>query len=297
MQKDLWIRHFRHALKDIRSHRFLHGITWITIVLSVILSGTFILFASNAGDVIASWKAGVRVMVYLEKGLTEKDLVRIKNSLGEMELISDFRFVSKMEALEFLRMRMQRHAAVFHNLPENPMPDAFELRVKVGEQGWDIVENVALHVEKIQGVDDVEYGGQWVGRFLQVIAMLRMAAFGMGSLFFLVSVFIVANTIRLAFYSRKEEVEIMRFVGAEEGFIKAPFYMQGFLLGFSGGLGGILVLFVVYTTLTFRMDATFSALAFDFSFLSLRTAATMVGISAFVGWVGAYLSFRQEVLE
>lgn len=297
MRTDLWKRHFRHALKDMRAHRFLHGVTWITIVLSVILSGTFILFASNAGEVIDSWRAGVRVMAYLEKNITEGDLVRIKNTLTEMPLVSESRFISRMEALEFLRVRMQRHAAVFHNLPENPLPDAFELRVKVGDDGWRIVESVARDVEKIKGVQEVEYGGQWVGRFLQVIAILRMAALGMGSLFFLVSVFIVANTIRLAFYSRKEEVEIMRFVGATEGFIKAPFYIQGLILGFSGGLGGVLVLFGVYATLTFRMDAAFSALAFDFSFLPLRTIGQILGISTLVGWIGAYLSFRQDVQE
>lgn len=297
MQRELWIRHLRHALKDIRRHHFLYGITWVTIVLSVILSGTFTLFASNAGDVLSSWKAGVRIMVYLDRGMVEKDIVRIKNMLAEMPLVADSRFISKSEALEFLRIRMQRHAAVFHNLPENPLPDAFELRVKVEENGWHIVEEVAVQVEKIEGVTDVEYGGQWVARFFQVIGMLRLAAFGMGSLFFLVSVFIVANSIRLAFYSRKEEVEIMRLVGAAEGFIKAPFYIQGLLLGFFGGTGGMLVLFMAYTTLTLRMDATFSALAFDFSFLSSNTLASIIGLSTLVGWAGAYLSFRQDVVE
>ncbi|TWI75550.1 cell division transport system permease protein [Desulfobotulus alkaliphilus] len=295
--KDLWIRHFRHALKDMRSHRFLHGITWITIVLSIILSGTFTLFASNAADVISSWRAGVRILAYLEEGHTEQDRLRIHNILKENNLISDVRFISKTEALESLRSRMQRHSAVFQNLPENPLPDAFELRVRVEGNSWDTVEEVALYVEKIKNIEDVEYGGQWVGRFLKVIAMLRLAALGMGSLFFLISVFIVANTIRLAFYSRKEEVEIMRLVGAEEGFIKAPFYIQGLILGFSGGLGGMLILFLTYITLTFRMDATFTALAFDFSFLPLHTVAVMVGVSTLIGWMGAYLSFRQEVVE
>ncbi|TYT74152.1 cell division protein FtsX [Desulfobotulus mexicanus] len=295
--KDLWIRHFRHALKDIRSHRFLHGITVVTIILSVILSGTFTLFASNAADVISSWRAGVRILAYLEEGYTEQDRLRIHNTLKENNLVSDIRFISKNEALESLRSRMQRHSAVFQNLPENPLPDAFELRVRVEGNSWETVEEVAMYVEKIKSIEDVEYGGQWVGRFLKVIAMLRLTALGMGGLFFLISVFIVANTIRLAFYSRKEEVEIMRLVGAEEGFIKAPFYIQGLILGFSGGLMGMLILFLTYITLTFRMDATFTALAFDFSFLPLKTVAIMICVSTLIGWMGAYLSFRQEVVE
>lgn len=292
-----WLRHFRHSLKDMRNHRFLHGITWVTIVLTVVMSGTFLLFAGNASEIISSWEAGVKVMVYLEDKLPEQEISRIKTQLEQDADVVSVQFISKEDAMEILRSRMQRHATIFQDLPENPLPDAFELYVKSGSKGWQLVEAVAARVTRIDGIAEVESGGQWIGRLLRIVNLFRISAFGMGALFFLVSVFIVSNTIRLAFYSRKEEIEIMRLVGATESFIKMPFYIQSVLLGVSGGLCGIFLLYGIFWGITLRMDPTFNVLAFDFHFLSLSSVLFILGLCILVGLMGAYLSFRQEITE
>lgn len=291
------IRHIRHSLKDMRHHSFLHGVAWITIVLTVVMSGTFALFASNTTDVISSWEAGVKVMAYLENGLQNETIAHIKTRLENDPDVVSVQFISREKAMESLRARMQRHATILEDLPENPLPNAFELYVKSSSRGWQLVEAVAARVAKMEGVEDVESGGQWIGRLLRIVTLFRASAYGMGALFFLVAVFIVSNTIRLAFYSRKEEVEIMRLVGATEGFIKAPFYIQSVILGLTGGLFGVLLLYLFFWGLTLGMDPTFNALAFSFHFLSLSSVLIILGLCVMVGLMGAYFSFRQEVSE
>lgn len=292
-----WMRHFRHSLKDMRHHRFLHGVTWITIVMTVVMAGTFALFASNASDVISSWEAGVKIMVYLKDGLPEDQASRVRTQLEKEPEVISVQFISRDEAMKILRSRMQRHATIFKDLPENPLPDAFELYVKSSSKGWQLVEAVATRVARVEGVAEVESGGQWIGRLLRIVNLFRFSAFGMGALFFLVSVFIVSNTIRLAFYSRKEEIEIMRLVGATESFIKAPFYIQSVLLGLSGGVFGLLILYLLFWGITIHMNPAFSALAFGFHFLPQSSVLVILSLCILVGLMGAYLSFRQEISE
>lgn len=288
------MRHFRHAMKDFRNHRFLHGITWMTIVLTVIMAGTFMIFAGNAGKVISSWEVGVKVMVYLDKHIAQKDIDEIQSALERDPDVSRVIFISKEKALETMRATMQRHVAIFQDLEENPLPDAFELHVKAQNKDWTFMEGVTKRLSKIKGVEDVEAGSQWIGRVLGIIGLLRMAALGIGLLFFFVSIFIVSNTIRLAFYSKKDEVEVMRLVGATESFIRTPYYIQSLLLGFTGGLFGIFVLYLIYLTFTIQVDVAFNMLAFRFSFLSGMQICLVLILCILVGFLGAYLSFRQE---
>jgi cell division transport system permease protein len=121
-----------------------------------------------------------------------------------------------------------------------------------------------------------------------------MAGYALCSLFFLIALFITANTVRLAFYSRKLEVEIMRLVGATETFIKAPFYVEGLVQGFLGGVLGLTVLSIAYLTVSSGMAQHFAGDVYvDIRFLSIKVIVLIVFGSTFLGWFGCYLSLKQ----
>jgi len=116
----------------------------------------------------------------------------------------------------------------------------------------------------------------------------------MCSLFFLIALFITANTVRLAFYSRKLEVEIMRLVGATESFIKAPFYVEGIVQGFLGGLLGLGVLLITYITISSGITQNLSSyMYFNLRFLSVKMIIVIIFASTFLGWFGCFLSLKQ----
>ena len=115
----------------------------------------------------------------------------------------------------------------------------------------------------------------------------------MGMLFFVAAIFIVANTIRLVLYSRREEVEIMRLVGATDRFIKAPFYIEGLIQGIMGGIIGLGVLFLMFIAISSNMEQDISSGMISIRFLSPVILLGLLTGSMFVGWLGCYLSLKQ----
>ena len=188
---------------------------------------------------------------------------------------------------------MKRQSSILMNIEENPLPDAFEVRMIASSQRLEDVEILAKQLESIPWVDEVEYGQKWLGRFTNILNLFRLTGYAMGGIFFMAAVFIVANTIRLALYSRREEVEIMRLVGATDSFIKAPFYLEGLIQGALGGIIGLAALFVAFKLISSNIEQGFSSNFFTIRFLSPEIFSSILLGSIFVGWLGCYLSLKQ----
>ena len=283
----------KRAIQDILGNRFLNMVTVITIALSILIVSSFTLFFINATDVMDVWKKGIRIMAYLKPEPVCKNLADIQQAIQSITGVQDAIFVSKDEALNLLKAQMRRQASLFENLKENPLPDAFEVRIILSSQRGEEVEMLAARIESLPEIEEVEYGQSWVGRFTSIINLFRLAGYAIGVLFFMAAVFIVANTIRIVLYSRREEIEIMRLVGAADGFIKAPFYIEGLIQGALGGIIGIGALFLIFLLISANVQQSLVAGLLQLRFLSMEgTCAILVG-SMFAGWLGCYLSLKQ----
>lgn len=286
--------HFvKKALADIRSNRFLNFITIITISLSILIVSVFILFFENSSRMIESWNQGGRVMIYLKNDFTMEMLPDLKekiNAVGETEVMI---YIPKTYALEKLKKNMSSQSTFLNTLKDNPLPDALEIRMK-SNSSFEKIEEFAQSIKAIETVEDVEYGQGWLGRFLKIFDLFKITGYAMCSLFFLIALFITANTVRLAFYSRQLEIEIMRLVGATETFIKAPFYLEGVLQGFFGGIIGLAVLLISYLVVEPGITQNLASyIYFDIRFLSVQIILLIIFGSTFLGWFGCYLSLKQ----
>ncbi|MBU8848849.1 MAG: permease-like cell division protein FtsX [Desulfobacterales bacterium] len=286
--------HFvKKALADIHSNRFLNLITIITISLSILVVSVFLLFFENASRVIESWNKGGRAMIYLKSEFRMDMLPKLKVKINTLGDIDEIVYISKTQALDKLKKNMSSQSAFLKTLKENPLPDALEIRMK-SYNSFEEVQKFAQSIKAIEIVEDVEYGQGWLGRFLKIFNLFKITGYAMCTLFFLIALFITANTVRLAFYSRKREIEIMRLVGATETFIKAPFYVEGLLQGFLGGILGMVILLITYLAVSSGITQSFASyMYFDIRFLSVQTIALIITGSIFLGWFGCYLSLKQ----
>lgn len=285
--------YLKKAFQDISDNRLLNIVAIITISLSILIISAFGLFFINADEIINSWKKGIRVMAYLEPGAPPSKIGQLKEKIETMYGIQSVHFISKEDALKRLKALMQRQTGLLENLKENPLPDAFEILLLPVSGTENHLENVARQIESLEGIDDVEYGQHWMGRVSSFLSLFRFAGLAMGGLFFMATIFIVANTIRLVLYSRREEIDIMRLVGATDRFIKAPFYIEGLIQGFSGAMIGLGILFVTYSI----ANANFNELAwsanFRMKFFSLEYTLIITFASMMMGLIGCYLSLKQ----
>lgn len=286
-------RHYKRALSDILNNRFLNAVTVITIALSILIVSAFYLFFVNAGEIMNAWKRGIRVIAYLDPGVDEAARVDMERRILEMYAVQEVRFVPGDEAFETLKREMRRQASLLEDLEENPLPDAFEIRMAAASQSMEAIEKLATRLERLEGIESVEYGEKWLGRFSGIFNLFTLVGCAMAALFFMAAVFIVANTIRLVLYSRREEVEIMRLVGATDRFIKAPFYLEGLIQGALGGVVGLIALFVIFLLVSTNVEQGFSANLFQIRFLPADVLGLTLLCSMFVGWLGSYLSLRQ----
>jgi cell division transport system permease protein len=284
---------FKRALQDILRHRLLNAVTIITIALSVLIVSAFGLLFINVEDVVRSWEKGVRMMVYLKPDTSEAMRKDIEGKILQLPGVLEIRFTSKDEALETLKSQMIHQKSLLEGLRGNPLPDALEIRLtSISEKDRDL-ESMATQIQAIPGIEEVEYGRQWIGKVLYFFQLFRLAGLAMGGLFLMATVSIVANTIRLLLYSRQMEIEIMRLVGATDRFIKAPFYIEGLIQGFIGALVGLSVLASVYFFISSNMLQGFSAVFFTMRFFSSGTLLAVVACSMLVGWIGCFLSLKQ----
>jgi cell division transport system permease protein len=287
------IIYYKRAIKDIFDHRFLNAVTIVTIAIAILIASSFALFFVNANAIVNSWKKGIRIMVYLKPNSSEIKLVDIKSKIESMKGVKNVRFISKKEALERLKNQMKRQSSLLDGLQENPLPDAFEVQLTDDFQNQNKVETLAAGLESLSQVDEVEYGQVWLGRFTNILNLFRLTGYTMGALFFVATVLIVANTIRLVIYSRREEVEIMRLVGATDGFIRAPFYIEGLIQGALGGIIGLGALFGFFMFISSNVDKSLTSSLFAIRFLSWEASFGILICSMLIGWMGCFLSLKQ----
>ncbi len=284
---------FKRAIEDIMSNRFLHTVTIITIALSILIVSAFGLFFININDLMNSWKNGVRIMAYLDENVQKIQVPEMEKKMLGLYGVASTKFISKDDSLKQLKVQMKRQAAIFENLKGNPLPDVFEVRMIPSTQNWEKVEVLAAEIEKLPHINGVEYGQRWLGRVTGIFNLFKFTGTAMGCIFFMASVFIVANTIRLLFYSRHEEFEIMRLVGATDRFIMAPFYIEGMIQGIIGGLVGILGLYIIFIVITSNIEQGITASFFNIRFIPIKISIVIIIGSMFAGWLGCYLSLKQ----
>lgn len=283
----------RKALADVRANTFLHALAITTICLIFLLAGSFALVFVNVTQLVRAEHESVRMMAYLATDAAAGGAKGIREAILAVPGVRQADFIPSSEALDLLEAQMEGQAGLLRDMGENPLPDGFEILVDAGEGDSERIDNIARRIRSVNGVVEVNYGQAWLERFAVFIDMTRLIGAALACLLVVASVSITSNTIRLVLYNRREEIQIMRLVGATETFIRAPFYIQGILQGL---LGGVLALGLLAGGFAVVISGAQNSLIlgrFEPRFLPVSLCVAGIALAAVVGWMGCYLSFRQ----
>ncbi len=235
----------REALSAWRRTPLLTTLSVVAISLSLFVVGLFGLTAYNVSRAIDRIEERVEIVAYLRDSATEEQVALTRSEISTLPEVSDVQYISKTEALATAMEELTEFREAFADLDVNPLPASFEVRLNDGYRDPETVERIAQRLLSYSFVEDVQFGRAWIEKIVSLRRITGGAAAVLGIAFGLVAAIIIASAMRIAVFARREEISIMRLVGATNGFISRPFLLEGLA---TGGLGGILAVGLTYAT-------------------------------------------------
>jgi len=261
-----------------------------TITISILLLGSLILLSVNINNWIKEWGESLSMSVYLEDGIDEKAKKRIESTLIHLKGAEIKGFISKEQAMVLLKKGLGDQTGLLDGLKENPLPASFEVVFKEVRNHQIDPKKIKKSLEKIKGVNEVQYSEQWTERIKGLMHVVKLLGFVIGCLFCIGVLFITTNTIKLTIYSRRNEVEIFKLVGATDWFIKIPFLIEGALQGIFSGLIALLILFGVYSLFAMKTVHLFGLPALNIIFLPNEYTISIILLSLILGLLGGFIA-------
>jgi len=236
----------RTSFAGLRSSPVTTAVAVITIAVSLVLVGAFALLLANMEELLGRFGDDLQVTAYLEDGLSAEQVNELVRIAHTVEGVQAARIVSKPEALERFRAGVGQGSALLEGLGENPLPASLELTLAPEQRSAAGMARVVGSLEGLAGVSELASGQDWVEGYLRALALLRGIGWGLGLLLALATLLIVANTIRLAVFARRDELDILALVGASRAFVNGPFLLEGLLQGAVAGAVALALLYALF---------------------------------------------------
>ena len=240
----------RHALREslaaFRRTPLLSFLSVAMVALALVVVGLFGLAAHNLQVALDQVEERVEVVGYLHDDVSQRDVDALMADVQDDPAVAEVRYVSREEALEKAREDLPEFQEVFTGLEINPLPASLEVRLRQEDRGTEAVERLAASLEEFSAVEEVRYGRDWVERlfFLRTAGAVTAGILGLG--FGLVGALIIGTAVRMAVFARREEIYVMRLVGATQGFVRRPFLLEGAITGLLGGLAALAAVWGVH---------------------------------------------------
>jgi cell division transport system permease protein len=280
---------FRKALENIFENRLVHLVGVGTMVIAFLIFDAFVLTFLNINAWTQERGRTLTMSIYFKDDPERSAIEDIRRKLLDYP-VSITRFISKKDAMKILRRQLGEKAGLLDGLKENPLPASLEIILSRDEIDDSLPYDLKRKLERIENVDEVQYSQEWIDRIQGVMGAVEIVGLIFGGLLFVAALFIVTNTIKLTIYSRKDEIEILKLVGATNGFVKTPFLIEGSIQGFLGGSVAIIILFLGYLMVTSELDLRIGFGALDLAFLSPKFILLLVVASIITGFIGSSVS-------
>jgi cell division transport system permease protein len=290
MPPKTWGYILQESIRSLKRNGWLNFAAAGTTAVSLFILGVAILLVINTNFIAGSWGSNVEIMAYLNDGVTGDAVTALRTQILTIPEVKDVRFISKDEALAGLEQQFGQNGQLQESLGgSNPLPDAFEVKTTDPRD----VDGVASLLGLMPGVSQVSYGQGVVDKLLELTYWIRLVGLAIVGLLGLCAIFLIATTIRLTMYARRREIGIMKMVGATDWYVRWPFLLEGVILGTTGALLAIAILYFSYSTLTSKIMETLPFLPLmNSSLVLLQLFAGLLATGAGLGIVGSLISMH-----
>jgi cell division transport system permease protein len=281
-----WLRHFAYAVRkafDSIRHSFgVSVLTSATIGAALVVAGAYLMALENVEALALTWGRAAAITVYFRDNARIESWSKAISELGRAEGVETATLVSPQQAMARFRSRGPEAAALVEEVEDDLLPTSVQVTLRSGFTDLAAVEKIAALARKLPDVASVDYGQEEFSRLRSLLGVLRLGGLCAGLLIAVAIAFIIANTIRLTVYARREEIAILQLVGASRWFVRAPFLVEGFVWGATGGGLGVLLLWGLDRAVAPRLT---QALADVLGGLGVRFFDGHVGVLLFAAGV------------
>lgn len=282
---------FREAFSSILTHRLMSAAATGVIMACLLLMGSFTLLTINVENMLQEVEDKNQVVVFVNETYTQEQATAMKKDIKAVENVVDADYVSREEALEEFRVELGENSSLLDGLgTDNPLRNRYVITM----ENQALTMQTAELLRKVEGVADVQARADISDKIVQIRHIVSAVCIVLILMLVAVSVFIISNTVNLTIFNRKEEISIMKMIGAQNGFIRAPFMLEGMLLGAAGALIAYLLQWALYEYLLRVVLADFAI----FSLIGFWEAAGVIAIlfavvGVLVGSIGSGITMRK----
>jgi len=198
--------------------------------------------------ILDDFGAELQLTAYLEESLSEKDTGLLAKTVAMAPGVDHVEIVTKQQALERFE-RIMGGPELLAGLDENPLPASLEIHLLPEARTAEAMGILRTSLDGLEGIAELAQGQEWIEGYSRAVALVRTGALGISIVLGMAALLIVANTIRLAVYARRDELEILALVGASRTFVRVPFMLEGTIQGMLGGLIALLAVYGAYELL------------------------------------------------
>ena len=267
--------------------------TLFTVSLSVLIFSFFYLVYTNMESASARLDDELRLVVFLEDEVPVGFRPEFERKIRDFNEVERIHFVSPKEAFERLGKQLGPDSDVLEGMEPSFLPHSVEIYPPKDLKNLTRIKQFSDYLHTLPGARKVQYGQEWIERFGYFVNLLQVIVVLSGALLILTSVFMVSYTIRLTLESRQDELEVLRFLGATDSYIRGPVLIEGFFLGLLGVSCGMTSLFFLYQWIKNHFSGPGFINIFEISFLPMADTLVIVGTALLLCTGGSVISIRR----
>ena len=271
--RQIWY-YIKEGVRSIFTHGLMSFAAVCMTVACLLIMGSFSLIAVNAGNILQDLEDENEFLAYVDESLSQNEARALQDEIEAIPNVSSVTFVTKEQALQDF-IAQQETAELFENTSAETLRDRYRIHVEDIEQ----LQDTADQVKQVNGIADVEASLEIADGFVMVRNVATAIAVILIVMLVVISVFIIANTIKLSTFTRREEIAIMKMCGATNWFVRAPFLVEGVILGLAGGIIAFFCQWGIYGLITRAMMESGMVLAPTSTTRLLRYWSTVLSSS------------------
>lgn len=289
----------RQGLDNIWKNRMMAFASFCVLLVSLLLVGISILFYINLNSIIGGIENKNEVIVFLDENITENQMKDVKARLEQIENIDDISFYSKDDAFESMKKSMAEYEKVFDSLgDDNPLLDSYRIKIK----DISLTSETVTLIEELDHVYSIRAPYDFVNILTEMRKIVTWVASAIIIALAIVSMVIISNTTKASVFARRNEISIMKYVGATNAFIRVPFFVEGMVTGIAAGLVATVITWFGYDAVVELLTKEVNILniigmgsIIPFNDIILKVAGIYILAGGCIGALGSVLSTRKHL--